>query len=61
MCICPFEQLEHGILDNLGVHLELGQHGAFAQVVEHGVGNVAHTALQGQEFAWECRRGDILR
>ena len=45
-----FEQLQHGVLDNLGVHHEGGQLGAFAQVVEHGVGHIAHTGLQGQEF-----------
>ena len=47
------EQLEHSVLDDLGVHHEVGQLLGLAQAVEHGVGHVAHAALQGQELFGE--------
>ena len=50
-CALAFlHQLEHGVLDNLGVHHEVGKLLSLAQAVEDGVCHVAHAALQGQEL-----------
>ena len=48
-----FHEVHHGVLDNLGVHFEDWYFGVFAQAVEHGVGHVADTALDGEELFGE--------
>ncbi len=48
-----FHQFEDGVLDHFGVHHERRQFLAFAQIVEHGVGHIAHSRLQRQEFFGE--------
>ena len=50
LALAALEQLEDAVLDYLGVHLKRGDVGALVQGVEHGVGDVAHTTLQGQEL-----------
>ena len=50
---CAFavaEQFEDGILHNLGVHHEVGEFLVEAEVVEDGIGHVAHAALEGKEL-----------
>ena len=43
------DEVDDGILDNLGVHLEGGYRGVGTESTEHGIGHVAHTALQGRK------------
>ena len=40
------QQFKHRVLNHFGIHHEVGQAGAFAEVVEHSVGHIAHPALQ---------------
>ena len=44
------EEFEDAVLDDLGVHLECGDVGAGLQRVEHCVGDVTHTTLDGEEL-----------
>ena len=53
-------EVHHGILDNLGVHLELRDVGVLAQAVEHGIGHVAHTRLQREELLGHLARAELL-
>ena len=43
------QELHHAVLHHLGVHFEGRYVGTLVESVEHGIGNVAHTALDGQE------------
>ena len=44
-----FHQADHGILDHFGVHLKGRYFLVFAQAAQYGIGDVAHTRLDGQE------------
>ena len=50
----------HRILDNLGVHLEAGNLRILSQTVEHGVGHVAHTGLDGEEFLGDLALAELV-
>ena len=50
LTFAEFHEFDHGVLDNLGIHLELRNLGSVAQTEEHGIGHVAHAALDGEEF-----------
>ena len=42
-------ELNHGILDHLGVHGDGGELLSLAKSVEHGIGHISHAALHRQE------------
>ena len=51
-----FKQLENSVLYNFGIHHEVRQLLALAEVVEHGIGDIAHARLQRQELLGQTAR-----
>ena len=49
-----FHEVDNCVLDNFGVHVECGNFVGFTKAEKHGVGHIAHTALQGQERRRYC-------
>ena len=52
--LAGIDQVDHGVLDDLRVHLEGGDVLGVVQRRHHGVGDVADARLDGQEFAGDA-------